>query len=69
MGIVTDRQVEKLADLLGQLGVAAILGAAGDLVINGSRILIDLIGTAVGAALLTSCLYLIGLLRGRRMNS
>ncbi|MEK7767540.1 MAG: hypothetical protein AAB368_15020 [bacterium] len=60
---MTDRQIEKLSELLGQVGLAALVGGAGDLVINGERGGVDLFGIAVGFVLMAWSVYLTGLLR------
>ena len=61
---MTGRQIEKLSDFAGQLGVAAILGGVGDAVLSGARRGFDFFGIAVGAVLLATSLYLLGLIQG-----
>jgi len=64
---MTKRQAEKLAELSGQLGLAALIGAVGDIVITGTRIFVDSFGMAVGVILLVTSVYLTGLLGGDRV--
>lgn len=64
---MTRRQVEKLAEILGQLGVAAIIGSVGDMVIEGSRMSVDLVGVLLGFGLIVACHRLTARLGGPRI--
>ena len=64
---MTRKQAEKLAEILGQLGVAAMIGAVGDMAIDGTRIGLDSIGILIGLSLIASCHRLTGRLGGPRI--
>ena len=64
---MTRKQVERLAGQLEQLGLAALIGAAADGVVAGTRIRWDVAGMVTGLAAILVSLWLTGLLGGHKV--
>ena len=64
---MTRRQVERAADLLDQLILAATIGAVADLVIVGGRIVLDAAGITFGVLAFGTSMHLTGKLGGPRV--
>ena len=64
---MTRRQTELVADTLHELAIAAVIGAGGDLVLNGTHIGVDLGGGLLGALFFSGSYMLTGLLGGSKV--
>lgn len=65
---MTIRQCDRLSEAISHLGVASIIGSAGDAVITGSRYAIDAIGLGLGLYLLWMTFILTGRIPSDRVK-
>ena len=64
---MTKHQVKRIADLLDQLTLAAIVGAVADVTTVGQRVRLDAAGMAVGALMFMASIWLTGRIGGHKV--
>ncbi|MBI2059544.1 MAG: hypothetical protein HYT87_07205 [Nitrospirae bacterium] len=54
------KRIRELVEIFRQLGLAAVIGGTADAVVDGTRLLIDVFGIAVGIIFLGVAVWLTG---------